>query len=113
MRKRKRTKPRPVDFVENFEDFLVAALVFKGYSTTCIADATDFTPGQITYRIGKAGLQWERHNFRNGTSPLAKSELSDLCGMDFADIEDVVNADSGELNDSPAKGKKIKPKGAK
>jgi hypothetical protein len=109
MRKRK-IKPKKVSFEENDEDFMVAVLACMGYSTICISNATGYTEPQVNYRIGVAGLQWARHNFRNGTSEQAQRNLSQFLDMDTESAEKVVNIFAADLDVAEEKGKKIKPK---
>jgi hypothetical protein len=51
------------------DDQECAARALLGQSTLAIATATRLTPGQVQYRITKAGIN--RWDFRNGKTPLA------------------------------------------
>jgi hypothetical protein len=110
--KKKKTPPRRVSFEQNDDDFICAVLCLMGYSTQCIVNSTGLTPGQVTYRVTSAGLQWARHNFRNGTSKQAKSALQEYLGMERATAESVAMVIAEELDAPRPKGKKLKPKGA-
>jgi len=109
-KKRKKTQPQKVSFEHNDLDFTVAALCSLGYSTTCIANATGFTEGQVNYRIYSAGLHWSRYNFRNGTSVQAQFALHDFLEQDTTAKENLVNIVAEDLDHVTTKGKKIKPK---
>jgi hypothetical protein len=51
------------------DDIEVALRALMGQSTQAIVDATGLNPGQVQYRVTKAGInRWE---FRHGRTPLA------------------------------------------
>jgi hypothetical protein len=60
---------RLVDFVNREDDFRAVLLGSLGFSTTCIADKTGLSHGQVLYRLGKAAVK--RADYRNGDSPIA------------------------------------------
>jgi hypothetical protein len=110
-RSKRGAAPRRVSFEENDDDFICAVLCLMGYSTQCIVNSTGLTPGQVTYRVTSAGLQWARHNFRNGTSKQAKSALQEYLGMERTTAEGIAMVLAEELDAPRPKGKKLKPKG--
>jgi hypothetical protein len=64
---------RLVDFVNKKKDRECALLGAMGFSTGYIAAKTKLSPGQVGYRLGKAGIF--RADFRNGSSEFAKLVL--------------------------------------
>ncbi|HLX61047.1 MAG TPA: hypothetical protein VKX17_07170 [Planctomycetota bacterium] len=67
-----RVQPRPVRLFHG-KDFLCALLGSLGFSTKFIVDRTDLTPGQISYRLRRAGVK--RADYRNGESALSTTIL--------------------------------------
>ena len=63
-------KPRRVKFDEG-EDFTCALLGSLGFSTQYIMQHTEFSPGQIGYRLRLGGIK--RSDYRNGKSPMVTS----------------------------------------
>ena len=106
--RKKKAPPRKVSFEHNDEDFTVAVLCNMGYATAAIAAAVCMTEGQVNYRITKAGLQWARHNFRNGTSTAAVNQLQDFLDMNRVHAENLACVFGESLDHSVIKGKKLK-----
>lgn len=69
MKKRTASQPKAVDFALNDVDLEVALLGEAGWHTRAIASETQLTEGQVTYRLGLAGIK--RANYRNGQSDMA------------------------------------------
>jgi hypothetical protein len=67
-KKQKRT-PRPVDPVNNSEDFRCLVLAMLGRSNKAIISETNYSPGMITYRLRK--FEISRMDYRNGEGPIA------------------------------------------
>lgn len=62
-----------VDYRNNVHDKMVVMLGAMGFGTDFIAAQSKLSPGQVIYRLGKAGVK--RSDFRNGTSRVAKLVL--------------------------------------
>lgn len=62
--------PRPVDPVNNDQDYKCLLLAMYGRSNRAIIGQTNLSPGQITYRLRK--FEISRMDYRNGEGPLAK-----------------------------------------
>ena len=105
-----KTQPQRVSFEENEQDFTVAVLACMGFSTACIAWNTGYTENQVNYRIAKAGLQWARYNYRNGTSRQSISNLKNILGMSQDEAEDLAGVLGATFDRKKTKGKKRQPK---
>jgi hypothetical protein len=64
----KKRSPRPVDPVNNGEDFRCLFLLMLGRSNKAIMREMDYSPGMITYRARK--FEISRMDYRNGDGPL-------------------------------------------
>lgn len=62
-----------VNFFLNQEDMTVAILGTLGLSTDYIKSMTNFSDGQILYRLRSANVK--RSNYRNGDSPIINGVL--------------------------------------
>lgn len=65
-----RRSPRPVDPVNNDQDFKCLLLAMYGRSNRAIISKTKLSPGQISYRLRK--FEVSRMDYRNGEGPLAE-----------------------------------------
>jgi hypothetical protein len=72
--------PRPVDPVNNGEDYQCLLLAMFGRSNHAIMSRTSLSQGQITYRLRK--FEISRMDYRNGTGPVA--EYIDRAAKGFA-----------------------------
>lgn len=69
----KRLHTHRIVFTAN-DDVEVAIRALLGQSTDAIVAATGLNPGQVQYRVTKAGInRWE---FRHGRTPLAKQMIN-------------------------------------
>ena len=67
-------KPQSVNFEMNDVDLEVALLGEAGWHAHAIADEVHLTPGQVTYRLGLAGVKLK--NYRNGKSQMSRFMVS-------------------------------------
>lgn len=71
----------------NDEDVRGVVLATMGYSDAGIARYTSLTPGQIQYRIRKAGAAGVRKLFRNGEGRVAQFVLNQVAPKVQAQVE--------------------------
>ena len=84
MSKNNNQPPRRVDWWLHKSDYECAYLGALGMSTRYIESKTDLTPGKISYRLKKASLK--RMDYRNGTSPVAKTVLKFIRPLVLAEL---------------------------
>ena len=68
-RKKQARLPRPVDPVNNDQDFKCLLLAMYGRSNRAIIGQTNLSPGQISYRLRK--FEISRMDYRNGEGPIS------------------------------------------
>lgn len=68
-RSKQKRSPRPVDPVNNSEDYTCLFLAMLGRSNRAIIGQTNLSQGQITYRLRK--FEISRMDYRNGVGPVS------------------------------------------
>lgn len=86
-----KTKPLRVTF-ESDEEAMCLALAMIGQGDRAILRSTNYTPSQVTYRLGKAkAVMRQEHGFRvmwrNGEGSVVARVKKDILGVLMADVQ--------------------------
>lgn len=93
-----------VDFLHNAKDLEAAVLASMGFSTDFIQAKTGLSPGQIGYRLKRAGVK--RAEYRSGNSALARMVLGQLHGKAKAVVTSEIPTEYRTAARKKAKGNK-------